>query len=628
LPTGYIVNELSYANTMKRFVFFLVLLCCTSVCWSQIKTFRFAFISDTHISGNGLAEEDLRRTVKDINAMDDVSFVVITGDITELGTAAELKMAKQILDSLDVPYYIIPGNHDTGWSESGGFGFVQTFGSDKFVFDYGGIRFIGCASGPYVRMSDGHVPRDAVNWLDSLLKQTPRGQPLIFLNHYPLDNGLDNWYEITERLKQYNTILALCGHGHANRKMNFEDIPAVMGRSNLRARAAIGGYNLVDISADSAIFSERQPGVQTFTPWARVKIAQQSYQPKIFPRPEYSMNDQYPGVQPRWTFHSTSNVISTPAVTDGLAIFGNQQGRIEALSLSTGKSKWSFTTGASVFSSPAVSGNKVVFGSADGNIYCLNSKNGKLQWKFSTQAAVLGSPLIDNGVVYIGGSDHRFRALQLSSGKELWSFDGLTGPVVSTPLLYDGKIITGAWDTYLYAMDKATGKLVWKWNNGSTVRHFSPASCIPVATNGMVYVVAPDKYITAIDANTGVTAWRSKECAVRESIGLSGDGQLVYGKTMNDTLVAFHTTAGKQSAAWKMHCGYRYDHVPSMPVEKDGQVFFGTRSGVVYCIDPAQQKIAWKYKLDNSMVNTVRVLDRQRVLVSTMDGKVSLLHVK
>ncbi|MGB8193632.1 MAG: PQQ-binding-like beta-propeller repeat protein [Chitinophagaceae bacterium] len=615
---------------MKRLLTVIILIFCTLAGWSQIKAFRFAFISDTHIgSPNGLAEEDLRRTVKDINEMNDVAFVVITGDITELGTPAELKMAKQILDSLKIPYYIIPGNHDTGWSESGGFGFIQTFGNDKFAFDYNGIRFIGCASGPYVRMSDGHVPKDAVIWLDNQLKNTSPGQPVVFLNHYPLDNGLDNWYEITSRLKKHNTILALCGHGHANRKMNFEDIPAVMGRSNLRAKAAPGGYNLVDIGQDSAFFYERQPAVQTLPAWAKVKLETKGYdQQKSFARPDYSVNREYPFVQPRWTFQADANVISTPAVADGLVIFGNQQGRVEALSLLNGKKRWTYQTGASVFSSPAVSRGKLVLGSADGNIYCLNVRNGKLQWKLQTGAAVLGSPLIDSNVVYIGGSDHRIRAIDLNSGRELWFFDGLSGPVVSTPLLYDGKIIVGAWDTYLYALDKKTGVLAWKWSNGSTVRNYSPASCIPVAAEGIVYVAAPDRYITAINGRNGITAWRSNESSVRESIGLSADQKLVYGKTMNDTLVAFKTGRDQQPVAWKMHCGFGYDHVPSMPLEKDGLVFFGTRSGVVYCIDPRQQKIAWKHKLDNSMVNTVQVLSKQQVIVSTMDGKVSLLQVQ
>lgn len=613
---------------MKRLLI-IVLLLFAYAANAQIKPFRFAFLSDTHIgSPNGVAEEDLRRTVNDINQMNDVAFVVITGDITELGTPAELKMAKQILDSLRVPYYIIPGNHDTGWSESGGFGFIQTFGNDKFKFEHNGIVFMGCASGPYVRMSDGHVPKDAVTWLETQLKKLPKGKPVIFLNHYPLDNGLDNWYEITDRLKNYNTILALCGHGHANRKMSFEDIPAVMGRSNLRARAAIGGYNLVDITRDSAIFYERKPGNETLPAWARVRLASGYNNSTSFSRPDYSVNSTYKFVRPKWTFSSAANVISTPAVADELVIFGNQQGKVNALSLGNGQPIWSFQAGASIYSSPAVANDKVVFGSADGNIYCLRANNGKLVWKFKTSAAVLGAPLIDSNVVYIGGSDHHIRAIDLNSGKEIWSFNGLNGPVVSTPLLYDGKIITGAWDTYLYALDKSSGMLQWKWSNGSTVRNYSPASCTPVATNGVVYVVAPDRYITAIDARNGATLWRSNESTVRESIGISADEKLVYGKTMNDTLVAFFTGREQKPAAWKMHCGYGYDHVPSMQVEKDGLVFFGTRSGVVYCIDPQLQKIVWKHKLDNSMVNTVRVLNRQQVIASTMDGKVSLLQVQ
>src|SRR6476661_5522979 len=150
---------------MRSFLPFLFLMICFGAT-AQSHPFRFAFISDTHIgSPNGGAEEDLRRTVADINAQAGIDFVVITGDITELGTNEQLKLARQILDSLKIPYYIIPGNHDTGWSESGGLEFTRVFGYDRFSFEHDGIHFIGCAPGPYVRMSDGHVPRSAVNWL-------------------------------------------------------------------------------------------------------------------------------------------------------------------------------------------------------------------------------------------------------------------------------------------------------------------------------------------------------------------------------------------------------------------------------------------------------------------------------
>jgi outer membrane protein assembly factor BamB/predicted phosphodiesterase len=613
---------------MKK-VFLFILLIVSLAANSQLKTFRFAFLSDTHIgSPDGKAEEDLRRTVADINAMTDIAFVVITGDITELGTDDEIKRAKQIFDQLKVPYYIIPGNHDTGWSESGGVSFSSIFGNDKFSFEYAGIRFLGCASGPYVRMSDGHVPRGAINWLDKELKNVQPGQPIIFLNHYPIDNGLDNWYEITDRLHNYNTWAILCGHGHSNRAMNFEGIPGVMGRSNLRAKTEFGGYNLVDVRTDSILFTERKPGVETLKQWTGVKINRGTAidKDKKFDRPDYSINEKYKQAKEKWRFTSDANIISTPAVTGDQVIVGNQDGKLFSLSLKNGKQKWMFQTGGAIFSSPAVAGNYVVFGSGDNSIYCVDTRNGKLKWKKPTGASVLGCPLIQHDTIYIGGSDHSFMAIDLNTSNTIWKFGGLEGPVVSTPLLYEGKIIFGAWDRNLYALDKTSGALVWKWNNGSSVRNFSPASCIPVANDGVVYIVAPDKYISAIDAKDGATLWRNNDSRIRESIGISADGKWLYGKTMQDTVVAYATSRQKQSAEWRMNCGFGYEHVPSMLIEKEGIVFFGTKNGVVYAIDPTQQQIVWAHKIDNSMVNTVRVLDKHRLIVSTMDGKLVLLE--
>lgn len=614
---------------MKKLLLFLLFPAFSYLTTAQIKPFRFAFVSDTHIgSPDGKAEEDLQRTVHDINNRKDIDFVVITGDITELGTNEELPRAKKLFDSLKVKYYIIPGNHDDGWSESGGMSFITTFGSDRFVFDHNGIRFIACASGPYVRMSDGHIPKDAMTWMKNILDTTSVTMPVIFLNHYPMDNQMDNWYEVIDMFKKKNTILFLCGHGHANKTLNIEDIPGVMGRSNLRAKQAEGGYNLVDVRTDSILFTERKPVSGDMKKWAGVKVEQHHYDlTKIITKPDYSINDKYPQVKEKWKFNSDANVISTPAIMNDLVVFGNQQGIVTALSLKKGKQKWTFKTGGSIYSSPAVHDNKIVFGSADGYVYCINN-NGKELWKIKTGAAVLGCPVIENNIIYIGGSDHNFRAIDLQTGKQKWSFDGLDGPVVSTPVIYKENVIFGAWDTYLYSLNKNTGKLNWKWSNGSSVRNYSPAACIPVIKDDVIYIVAPDRYLSAIDAITGQTLWRTNESTVRESIGISEDGNFIYGKTMNDTLAVFYTGNQLQKAAWKLNVGYGYEHTPSKLIEKDGNLFLGTRNGVVYAIDVKQKKIAWAYKIDNSMVNTLNFIDKKNIIASTMDGKITLLQIQ
>jgi 3',5'-cyclic AMP phosphodiesterase CpdA len=86
-------------------VFILSLFFKTSI--AQNLPLTFVHLSDTHI-GSETGAEDLRRTVQDINQNEAIQFVIISGDITEFGSDEEIKLAKQILDSLNKTWYIIP----------------------------------------------------------------------------------------------------------------------------------------------------------------------------------------------------------------------------------------------------------------------------------------------------------------------------------------------------------------------------------------------------------------------------------------------------------------------------------------------------------------------------------------
>src|ERR1035437_220285 len=72
-------------------------------------SFRFAWLSDTHV-GFGSAEQDLRAAVRDINSLIGLSFVVLSGDVTEYGSREQLRLAKDLLDGLKIPSHVIPGN--------------------------------------------------------------------------------------------------------------------------------------------------------------------------------------------------------------------------------------------------------------------------------------------------------------------------------------------------------------------------------------------------------------------------------------------------------------------------------------------------------------------------------------
>lgn len=134
--------------------------------------FQFAFLSDTHI-GSTTAEEDLRASVRDINAMTNLSFVILSGDVTEYGSRGQLQLAKQILGEIKIPVHVIPGNHDTKWSESGATDFPRIFGDERFNFEFGGFRFLGMHQGPLMKMGDGYWSPQDVRWLKETLQRLP-----------------------------------------------------------------------------------------------------------------------------------------------------------------------------------------------------------------------------------------------------------------------------------------------------------------------------------------------------------------------------------------------------------------------------------------------------------------------
>jgi outer membrane protein assembly factor BamB/predicted MPP superfamily phosphohydrolase len=597
---------------------------------AETAPFRFAWLSDTHV-GSGTGEQDLRAAVIDINSLTGLSFVVHSGDVTEYGSREQLRLAKDLLDGIRIPVHVIPGNHDTKWSESGATDFLRLWPEDRFVFEHGGFCFIGMHEGPLMKMGDGHWAPQDVRWLEETLKKLPdRNQPVIFITHYPIDDGIANWYVVLDLLKKYNTQVILCGHGHANHGYIFEGVPGVMGRSNLRVRAPVGGFNLVEIKEGVMTVSERVTGQETKPPWHTVVLQQHDYASDTnrYPRPDFSVNSRYPKVQTLWTHDTGNTIASTPAIWRDQAIVGDASGKVYALALKSGKVQWTFNTSNAVYSTPEVSGDLVVFASTDGNVYALKAANGKEAWRYTTSRPIVASPRIADGMVYIGSSEGNFRALDLASGKPVWQFDGLAGFVETKPLVYDGKVIFGAWDQYLYALDAKTGKLAWKWKGDKPGTLLSPAACWPVAANGKIFIVAPDRKMTALDARTGEQIWRTGAYIVRESIGLSQDQTRFYVRAMNDFFYAFSTSAARPEKVWEINAGFGYDINSAMLVEKDGVLFYGTKNGLLFALDAKTGAILWEHKLGTGVMNTVVPLSSTQVLTTDFDGKVALVEAR
>ncbi len=623
---------------MNRRLFTSVLFACLLpfMVQAQQAVFRFAQLTDIHLSPNNPnPTEDLLRSIAQINATDSIDFVLVTGDIAEEGDRTTLEQVKSCLDLLKVKYYVVLGNHETKWSDSGCTAFGEIFGGERFEFEHKGFLFLGFNSGPLMRMAYGHVVPQDIRWMTETMDRYNAGnsrpdKPVILVTHYPMTEGdVDNWYEVTDAVRPYNIRLFIGGHYHRDRDLRYDGIPGILMRSNLRDKDEKPGYGIYEITEDSILVYTQRIG-EPKRQWAAFSLTDSYYDRngKAEKYPDFSVNKEYAQVQEQWIVQTGAGIYCSPAVEKDKVFVGDDLGRLTAYALKNGKKLWSFQSGKRIVGTPAVSEGIVVFGSADCKIYGLDAQNGNLLWTVEAAEPVLGAVTIENGIAYIGASDHTFRAVNIRTGEVKWAFAGVRGYIETKPLVTDNKVIFGAWDNTLYALNKADGKELWKWTGGLTRMHFSPAAVWPVAADGKVFITDPQRAMTAIDIETGNTVWRTFQSMVRETIGLSEDKERIYSKTMNDSIVCYSTKGNQPHKLWASNVGFGYEHAPSMQVEKNGVVFGSTKEGLIFALEAATGEVLWKHKTGNSLISTVVPLDNNRVLFTATSGETGMLKFK
>jgi outer membrane protein assembly factor BamB/predicted phosphohydrolase len=603
----------------------ILLLTALTSCSPQSDTLKFAFLTDIHIVEGSANVENLNLAVDEIN-LSDVDMVIVTGDITNDGSDAELNLAKSILDKLTKPSLVIPGNHETNWSESAGLSITELWGDDRFISEVNDFILVGFSTGPYMKMGDGHVKQEDIQWLKTeLASRSNQDKKLLAFAHYPLADGLDNWTDVTAILNKYNCLAAFCGHGHRLGLHNFDSIPGVMGRALSQGNPANAGYNIVEIRNDSLFVSEKVIGQEVKEPVVAIGLGnpdELSHLP-VSARPDFSVNLSYPDIIESFTWEDTASIFTGLCLAgDSMFIYGNSLGWLKAVNHKRSQIVWETKFNGSIFSTPAIAGDILVFGATDGGIYGIDINDGTTLWKVDCGTPVLASPVIAVNNIYIGGGKSAFYCLNSSTGEIVWKYAEIDGLIQGKPAVYDDMVVFGAWDRHLYCLEASTGELIWKWNNGKPNRLFSPGNIVPVISNEKVFIVSPDRFMTAINLQTGKEEWRTGKHQVRESMGISPDGREVFVKLMNDSIVSVSGTSRNFKTVWAIDAGIKYDHNPCPLIADDNLVLGATKNGLVTAIDRRTKTVAWMHKTGNSSVNQLLFDESGNIWLSSIEGKV------
>src|SRR5436190_8141869 len=249
---------------------------------------------------------------------------------------------------------------------------------------------------------------------------------------------------------------------------------------------------------------------------------------------------------------------------------------------------WSFYAEAPVRSTPLISNGNVFFGNTKGNFYAINKRTGKLAWQYNTGFAINSSAASQDGKIFFADNKQTVYVLKETTGQLLWKFDLGNKQAYpwrfdyfySSPTLYEDKLIIGGDDGYLHLLTQKDGKELWKFKTKGIIR-----STAAIVSN-MAIVGDMDGTLYALDIKTGKEKWNYK----------------TLGDSLDNEKFGFDRKA-----------------ILSSPVVAQNKILFGSRDGILYCVN-TDGKFLWKMDHHISWVISTVAIKNELVITGTSEG--------
>ncbi len=205
-----------------------------------------AQVTDTHIKANGRlaygrvdSAEKLARCVEHINRLASrPDIVLMTGDLVDSGRPEEYAVLNRLIEPLEMPVYVIPGNHDERRA------FKEAFADHSYLPSSGDflhyviedypLRLVGLDT-TIPGEEGGMMCTERLNWLDARLSEDRERPTVIFMHHPPFLTGLRNMdvnnckggEALGELIQRHSQVIRiLCGHVHRAIQVHWYGVTA------------------------------------------------------------------------------------------------------------------------------------------------------------------------------------------------------------------------------------------------------------------------------------------------------------------------------------------------------------------------------------------------------------------
>lgn len=145
-----------------------------------------------------------------------------------------------------------------------------------------------------------------------------------------------------------------------------------------------------------------------------------------------------------------SHIANSVSIRDGIAYLAHYGNQAEAYSLKERKQLWvHHERDFPYFASPAVTEDSVYVADRGKRVYGLNRKDGSVKWTFRARRSLDSSPVVSGDLLYIGSDDGRLYAIDRATGEEKWSYE-IGEAITAAPAIAQGYLVIGAQDNFVY----------------------------------------------------------------------------------------------------------------------------------------------------------------------------------
>lgn len=598
---------------MLKFTILFLLLIKLNFSFAQESS--FAVITEPQI-GTQESASNLIEAVNNINSRENVSQVIVLGNITSNGKFDEFLWAQEILDGLNVPYFVIGGEKDYLLSEGKGSEISLLWSDDKKNFSRDGYQFV-CLNTILPKFPDRyHIEAETIALLKNELDNSSAKRIFTF-SYYPISLS-DNSYKFFQSTLDHKLF------SFVSRKKNDDEIPSFEGF--YLNRNDDWGYLIVSTKRDS-VYIEKILGSEikekTEPETIKTVFGSTTLFVSIKPVKLFSSVDEV------WSINTDKTILTSPVSGDGKIIVGFKNGLVSCFSES-GLEKWHYNSMGTISSKPLIETNLVVISTIEGDILTLNSNSGEL-----VQVIGIGeniSPevnLIDvdeNGIktkAIIAGTVYgNIYCYELSTLVPIWTKQISSDPINSSIAYSNNKIFFQDKSGPLYCLSANNGLLIWKIDaSQGNWKDLNPASEL-VVKNFNLFLIDASGNLFCIDALLGKVKWSIRNINANGLIRSNNKNDLIITTSKNKILI-ISTKLGKIIGEIDLLSDSKNEVITDITLSDD-KIFVGFSDGWVFQINQ-KKKVEKIFRGGTSPIISISNIDGN-ILVTDYDGKLTLLN--